>query len=177
MIDPASGAQRLIAKGMFAINGVGAQQISVASNQTFAALRESFAEPPNVYLGSLNGGEWTRLTDLAPDPAKFPPLRVENRYWRGADGLPIHGYLIYPPDYVPGKPYPLFAHVHGGPSWSYVPRYVSPWERLMSERGCLVFMPNPRGSWGRGSAFQAANVGDLGGGDWQDITAGIELFD
>jgi dipeptidyl aminopeptidase/acylaminoacyl peptidase len=37
-------------------------------------------------------------------------------------------------------------------------------------------LPNPRGSWGRGHAYQAANVGDLGGGDWQDINAGIDFL-
>lgn len=45
---------------------------------------------------------------------------------------------------------------------------------MLTARGCFVLMPNPRGSWGRGHAYQAANVGDLGGGDWQDISAGID---
>ncbi|MEP7291506.1 MAG: prolyl oligopeptidase family serine peptidase, partial [Chloroflexota bacterium] len=39
---------------------------------------------------------------------------------------------------------------------------------------CVVLLPNPRGSWGRGHGFQSANVGDLGGGDWQDIQAGVD---
>ena len=46
----------------------------------------------------------------------------------------------------------------------------------MAARGCLVLMPNPRGSWGRGHAYQSANVGDLGGGDWQDINAGVDCL-
>ncbi len=175
-IDPVTGEQRLLSKGMYSINGWGAQRLHPACNGTFAALRESFTEPPNVYLGSLSSGEWTRLTDLPYDLTVFPPLNVENKHWHGTDGQPVHGFLIYPPDYVPGKPYPLFAHVHGGPSWSYVPRYVSPWERLLLELGCIVYMPNPRGSWGRGNAFQSANVGDLGGGDWQDINAGVDAL-
>jgi dipeptidyl aminopeptidase/acylaminoacyl peptidase len=88
----------------------------------------------------------------------------------------VHGFLAYPADYKHGKRYPLFVHMHGGPSWSYVPSYLSPWERLMTARGCFTLMPNPRGSWGRGHAYQAANVGDLGGGDWQDINAGIDAL-
>ena len=175
-IDPASGEQRLLSRGMFSINGWGAQRLHAARNDTFAALRESFTEPPNVYLGSLSTGEWTRLTDLPYDLNTFPPLRAENKYWHGKDEQEIHGYLIYPPDYAPGRPYPLFAHVHGGPSWSYVPRYINPWERLLVDLGCIVYMPNPRGSWGRGNAFQAANVGDLGGGDWDDINAGVDAL-
>jgi len=175
-IDPATGAQRLISKGNYAINGWAAQRLHPASNGTFAVLRESFTEPPNVYLGSLADGAWTQLTDLPFDQESFPPLRVENQFWKGGAGDRIHGFLIYPPNYDPSKRYPLFLHVHGGPSWGYVPRYISAWERLITELGCLVLMPNPRGSWGYGHAFQAANVADLGGGDWQDINAGVDAL-
>jgi dipeptidyl aminopeptidase/acylaminoacyl peptidase len=108
------------------------------------------------------------------DTAAFPPLQVESRSWTGPGDMPVQGFLIYPLDYAPGRRYPLFVNVHGGPSWCYVPEYFLAWARLLSTRGCLVLLPNPRGSWGRGLAYQAANVGDLGGGDWQDIYAGID---
>lgn len=174
-IDPESGSHRLISKGMYSINGFGAQRVHAARNgDRFAVLKSSFGSESNIYLGSLNGGEWQRLTNLAFDREAFPPLHVENRFWSHPDGTPVHGFLVFPPGYTPGKRYPLFVHMHGGPSWSYVPYFTSPWERLMAARGCLVLMPNPRGSWGRGHAYQTANVGDLGGGDWQDINAGID---
>jgi dipeptidyl aminopeptidase/acylaminoacyl peptidase len=175
-IDPQTGQRRLISKGMYNISGQGPQRISAGHNGIFAARRESFTELPNIYLGSLDSGDWQQLTDLAFDQEAFPPLRVENKHWRHPDGTPVHGFLVYPPDYTPGKRYPLFLHVHGGPSWGYVPGYLSAWERLMAARGCLVLMPNPRGSWGYGHAYQSANVGDLGGGDWQDINTGVDLL-
>jgi dipeptidyl aminopeptidase/acylaminoacyl peptidase len=40
--------------------------------------------------------------------------------------------------------------------------------------GFFVFLPNPRGSHGRGIRFASANVRDLGGGDLADILAGID---
>lgn len=172
-INPNTRTAYANSEGMYSINGFGPQCISVTSNGTFAALRQSFSEPPNVYIGSLANGNWQQLTEY---PAALPPLRVENKHWIGTDGMPVHGFLIYPPDYEPGKPYPLFVHVHGGPSWSYVPHYMSSWERLLTARGCLVLMPNPRGSWGRGHDYQSANVGDLGGGDWNDINAGVDCM-
>ncbi|HEX2620626.1 MAG TPA: S9 family peptidase, partial [Phototrophicaceae bacterium] len=171
-VEPDTGKQRIVSKGTYTINGQDEQRISLARNGQFVALRESFTELPNIYLGSLNGGDWKPLTDFHQE--HFPPLHVENRHWQHPDGTVVHGFLVYPPDYVPGKRYPLFVHIHGGPSWGYVPRYLSGWERLIVSRGCLVLMPNPRGSWGRGYAYQTANVGDLGGGDWQDINAGID---
>lgn len=176
-IDPQNGSQRIISKGPYTINGYGAQRVAVAPQaRTFAAIRDSFTEPANVYLGSLDSGGWQSLTELDMDTDKFPPLHVENRFWQHPDGTPVHGFLVYPPNYTPGKRYPLFLHVHGGPSWGYMPRFLSAWERLMSARSCLVLMPNPRGSWGYGHNFQKANVGDLGGGDWQDIMAGVDAL-
>jgi dipeptidyl aminopeptidase/acylaminoacyl peptidase len=175
-IEPESGNKQIISRGMYSINGQNEQRLSLARNGCFVALRESFNEPPNVYLSSLHSNEWEPLSDMHINQELFPPLRVENCYWQHPDGTPVHGFLVYPPGYTPGKRYPLFVHVHGGPSWGYVPRYLSVWERLMATRGCLVLMPNPRGSWGYGYAYQTANVGDLGGGDWQDINAGIDLL-
>ncbi|MBA3869809.1 MAG: S9 family peptidase [Anaerolineae bacterium] len=175
MIDPKTGATRILSEAMVTIGG-NTQQVHAAHNHTFAAVRESFSELSNLYLGSLDGGDWKQLTQLSVDASLLPPLRVENKHWIGRDGMPVQGYLVYPPDYVAGKRYPLFTHVHGGPSLSYSPRYVNSWERLITSRGCLVLMPNPRGSWGCGCAYQSANVGDLGGGDWQDINAGVDCL-
>ncbi len=172
-IDPVDGRRRRINKGAYNINGQGPQVVHATDNGTFAAVRQSFTEVPNIYLGHFDDGAWEQISDLSLD---LPPLRVENRYWQHSDGTPVHGFLVYPSDYQPGKPYPLFTHVHGGPSWGYVPGYECAWERMFSAMGCFVLMPNPRGSWGRGHAYQSANVGDLGGGDWQDINAGVDAM-
>jgi dipeptidyl aminopeptidase/acylaminoacyl peptidase len=46
-----------------------------------------------------------------------------------------------------------------------------------AEAGYAVLMPNPRGSAGRGQAFARANLGDMGGGDLQDILAGVDALE
>jgi dipeptidyl aminopeptidase/acylaminoacyl peptidase len=173
-INPTTGKTHLIFQGLYAINGQGPQSIHIANNGRFATVRQSFAEPPAIYTSSLDSTEWERLISSEVDTKTFPPLQVENRHWHNADGTPVQGFLVYPPDYKVGERRPMFVHVHGGPSWSYLPNYISSWERLIVARGCLVLLPNPRGSWGRGHAYQSSNVGDLGGGDWQDIQAGID---
>ncbi len=173
-IDPASGAITTLASGDYGINGTGAQRIGTSRGSRFTVLCSSFTQPPTIYLGSLDGGDWEPLVRMPVDEQAFPPLRVESRSWTGPDHMPVQGFLIYPLDYTPGQRYPLFVNVHGGPSWSYVPDYYPAWARLLAARGCMVLLPNPRGSWGRGHAYQSANVGDLGGGDWLDIYAGID---
>ncbi len=169
-IDPDQDEARLITSGRYSIP----QKVSVAQSKTFSTVRSSFTEPPNIYIGSLDDGNWRQLTHFSVDIDMFPPLRVENEFWTGPDDMPVQGFLVYPHEYEAGKRYPLFLHVHGGPSLSYMPDYFHWWERLLAARGCFILMPNPRGSWGRGLAYQAANVGDLGGGDWKDINAGVD---
>jgi dipeptidyl aminopeptidase/acylaminoacyl peptidase len=43
-------------------------------------------------------------------------------------------------------------------------------------RGYAVFLPNPRGSGGRGRAFAAMVLGDMGGADAADVLAGIDAL-
>jgi dipeptidyl aminopeptidase/acylaminoacyl peptidase len=47
-------------------------------------------------------------------------------------------------------------------------------EAVLLEAGYAIVHPNPRGSSGRGRAFAAAVVGDMGGEDAHDLLAGVE---
>ena len=68
--------------------------------------------------------------------------------------------------------------VHGGPtgcwSWEFAPAQGSP--QLYASEGVATFFPNVRGSVGRGPEFAEANLGDMGGGDLQDILTGVEAL-
>jgi len=174
-LNPEDGSHHSIFRGEFAINGGGTEAVS-AVGMRFAPVRESFSDPPQMHLGSLENGESRPVSDFAYPLDALPPIRTENRYWQHADGTPTHAYLAYPNPTASGEIPPMVANVHGGPSLSIIPRYFSSWVRVFLELGCTVLLPNPRGSWGRGHAYQAANVGDLGGGDWQDIMAGIDAL-
>src|SRR5262249_18478802 len=44
----------------------------------------------------------------------------------------------------------------------------------LPSQGYYVFLPNPRGSYGFGEAFTAANVKDFGGGDLRDVLTGVD---
>ncbi|HWE64869.1 MAG TPA: S9 family peptidase, partial [Chloroflexota bacterium] len=97
--------------------------------------------------------------------------------WRGFDGLEIGGLLITPPGYEPGRRYPLVVNVHGGPTWlwgDYLHLNWHDWGQWLATAGFVVLLPNPRGSAGRGNDFAAANVGDIGGGDYRDVLAGVD---
>ena len=65
--------------------------------------------------------------------------------------------------------------VHGGPAAAAQPLFYGPGlQQAILERGWAVFRPNPRGSFGQGERYAAANVRDFGHGDLRDILAGID---
>lgn len=98
------------------------------------------------------------------------------RYARA--GLDLEGLVVKPVGYEPGKAYPLLLVIHGGPAGvfdaSFTPRRGVYPVHAFSERGYVVFMPNPRGSSGYGDAFRRANLKDWGFGDYEDIMAGVD---
>ncbi len=153
--------------------------ISVATDgRAFVAQRSAIREPAEVWLGRVEADTiaWHPLTDLhrAGRPALvagFSDVR-----WTAPDGL-AHGGLLMRPVGALG-PTPLVVIVHGGPTamanHGFASRGLSAFAPLLTARGIASFFPNYRGSNGRGVAYAEANHGDMGGGDWADILAGVD---
>ena len=91
------------------------------------------------------------------------------------DGRRIQGWLIKPPGYADGKPYPLLVENHGGPISNYGPRF-SPELQLYASAGYVVFYPNPRGSTGYGEEFGNLLYHDYPGDDYQDVMDGVDVL-
>ena len=138
-----------------------------------AAVLDAPGAPADVAV--FRDADWRRLTNLNPDAPDPDTVGEWERWtWTAADGLEIEGMLLRPRETA--EPYPLVVSVHGGPtgcwSWSYLPYGAI--GALLGQEGYAVFLPNPRGSTGRGQEFARANLGDMGGGDLQDILAGVD---
>ena len=147
-----------------------------ADGSRAAAAYESADEPPEVVLWE-NGSRRT-LTSLNAEIApKVASVEWRIHRWTSFDGLEIEGLLGLPRDRAEGA-LPVVVDVHGGPTgcwfWSFAPAYGFP--NLLASAGYAVLMPNVRGSTGRGSEFAEANLGDMGGGDLQDILTGIDAL-
>ncbi|MEI2618219.1 MAG: S9 family peptidase [Thermomicrobiales bacterium] len=133
--------------------------------------------PANVYSGPL-GGAARRLTDLNPQVRGVSMADMEPLRWNATDGTVVHGWLMLPPGH-PGGPLPLVAAIHGGPSWQWGNWFHGTWHdwgQILAAAGYAVFLPNPRGSTGRGGQFTGANRYDFGGGDFDDIMTGVDLL-
>ena len=139
--------------------------------------RDDPASPPDVWLAEPTSGEieWTKLTDLNPQAAEFRLGEVEAVHWTASDGTEIQGLVIRPVAPDPKGPRPMITMVHGGPTGTWSPSYTAgaDWYGVL-EHGVAVFLPNPRGSTGWGLEFAEANIGDMGGKDWEDIQSGID---
>jgi len=125
-------------------------------------------------LHATRSSEVSRPKRLAtPDliPAGSDLVTSTRVNWRSHDGKSISGLLYLPSASVP-RPLPLVVNVHGGPAGQFTDKYYAIVNLLVAQ-GWAVLQPNPRGSTGYSKAFLAANKDDLGGGDLQDILAGV----
>lgn len=146
--------------------GVGAA--FARDGRTSAAIRESFARPPEVYAGGI--GAWTQLSS-ANRAVKGLAGPAKSIHWT-SDGFPVQGWLVSPaPDTVQGKA-PMIVLIHGGPASAVVPAFHDE-TLLFASQGYAVFRPNPRGSFGQGEAFTRAVVKDFGHGDLRDVMRGV----
>jgi len=159
-------------KGSILSGGFGMQFSISSDGETLGFVQQSFDKPPEVWAGK--SGEWKQITHrndgLRPAWGKSVSL-----HWTTDIGK-VQGWLTYPSDFDPAKKYPLIVRVHGGPSWAVTPEWPTRWEYAMAlpSQGYFVFQPNPRGSYGQGEKFTAANVKDFGYGDFRDIMAGVD---
>jgi dipeptidyl aminopeptidase/acylaminoacyl peptidase len=147
--------------------------ISLAlDGKTSAVVRQSFTRPPEVWVGPI--GHWSQLSHRNSGLQQAWGKSV-SLHWTTKVGA-VQGWLTYPKDFDPSKKYPLVVRVHGGPSWAVMPYWPTRWDFSMAlpSQGYFVLQPNPRGSYGQGEKFTAANRKDWGGGDFQDILAGVD---
>ena len=97
----------------------------------------------------------------------------ESIRYEGPGGVEIEAFVVRPPDFREGERYPLALIVHGGPHGAHGRSYRHEVHHHASE-GRIVLLVNPRGSTGYSQDFAAMCIGDWGGGDYEDIMAGVD---
>ncbi|MET1161446.1 MAG: S9 family peptidase, partial [Pseudoxanthomonas sp.] len=152
------------------------QAFNVSADGTIVYVGMRSDMPAEIW--SLANGKARALTSTNPQVARWLRGRLREISWKSSrDGLQIHGLLMLPPDYEPGKPLPTLVQVHGGPAWAWWSGWLGSWHewaQLLASHGYAVLMPNPRGSEGQGSAFTELARNDWGGADYQDVLDGLD---
>jgi dipeptidyl aminopeptidase/acylaminoacyl peptidase len=113
---------------------------------------------------SRQNDAWLATVKLAnTEPASF----------NSKDGTRISGFIVTPPDYVPGRAYPTLLWIHGGPVSQFANTFTSTWQ-IFAASGYVVVSANPRGSSGRGENFSKSIYADWGNKDSEDVLAAID---
>lgn len=153
--------------------------VSVSKNgSVLACIAEPDIAPGDVWTVSRDGMVY-RATHLNPILETVALSHLEPLQWKSTDGLTVEGWLLRPPNAQPDQRLPLVTYVHGGPSYQWGNWFHGTWHdwaHNLAARGFAVFLPNPRGSTGKGGAFTSANQADLGGLDFDDIMTGIDAL-
>ncbi len=178
-IDPQAKSQRTVWTAPVSASGSRDGRFVFSADGAIAAsVTEDYGHAAHIVAG--------RLPDLVPithdNDGHKPQVSARSVSWTN-DQFNVQGWLLSPSKVEPGKKYPMIVMVHGGPAAAVTPRFVSQDDggsalvRELTNKGYYIFMPNPRGSYGQGTAFSGANKRDFGGGDWRDILAGVDAVE
>ncbi len=147
----------------------------ISANGEFALVAVSNAiNPGELYKQTIATGEREALTSFNSTYLEEVELvEPEAIVYKGATDWDVHGWLMKPAGYVEGEKYPLIVEIHGGPHAMYANTFFHELQ-LLAAQGYGVLYVNPRGSHGYSQEFVDAVRGDYGGGDYEDIMAGLD---
>jgi dipeptidyl aminopeptidase/acylaminoacyl peptidase len=153
-------------------------ELATAAGHT--AVRVSSDRAP-VEVFALEEGRLRPLS--AHNQALFAEISlgtVEDIAFRSRDGTQLHGQIVKPADYVPGRRYPTVLWIHGGPNGqddhsleleSYSPTLE---RQLFATHGYVALAVNYRGGTGRGAQFARSILADWGHKEVEDLLAGVD---
>ena len=157
------GGKREIADGSFDRRG---QKLAFAAGSIFAI--------SDIYVFDVVSGEEKQLTAVNKelfDQIEWPELEELN--FKARDGWDLHGWLLKPVGFEPGKQYPLVLDIHGGPHTCFGYAFYQEMQLLAAEGYGVLFI-NPRGSTSYGQAFVDAVRGDYGNRDYKDLMDAVD---
>jgi dipeptidyl aminopeptidase/acylaminoacyl peptidase len=85
----------------------------------------------------------------------------------------ISAFLYVPFNMARNGQNAAIVYIHGGPTAQNLNSF-NRFVQYAVNQGYMVLAPNYRGSTGYGKEFQQANLFDMGGGDLQDVLAGVD---
>ena len=143
-----------------------------APDGAFAVLASTDIEPPEV--AALENGKLRRLSHQNDEwLSKVMLGTTEDFTSTSSDGTEVHGLIVKPATYQPGRKYPTLLRIHGGPNGQ--DEHSFSFEReLLAANGYVVVAVNYRGSNGRGSAYQKSIFADWGDKEVIDLLGAMD---
>ena len=130
--------------------------------------------PGDLYVFDAASGKLERLWGPNDAVLAEEPLgQVEDFWYDAHDGRKLHGWIVKPADFDPGKKYPLILQIHGGPHVPYGYGFFHEF-RTLADAGYIVLYTNPRGSTSYGSEFANVIQYEYPGDDYKDLMRGVD---
>jgi len=151
----------------------GAGSFSVSRSGAIALTTGTPAAPGDIAVWS--GGTLRTVTAVNEELLQQKtPGRLEEIWFESSkDKRRIEGWILYPPNFDPGKKYPLILEIHGGPFADYGDRFDFE-KQVYAARGYVVFYENPRGSTSYGEQFANLIHHAYPGDDFYDLDSGVD---
>jgi len=144
--------------------------------QVLLALHDSASAPHELMRLDPGNGSQRALTAFNAGRSAALDLPEPEHFWStNAAGTRIHNLLIRPAGFDPGKRYPLFVLIHGGPHTMWRDTFFVRWNyHLIAGDDKVVLLTNYTGSTGFGEAFAQAIQGDPLKGPADEINAAAD---
>lgn len=114
------------------------------------------ARPAEIFIADAAGER--RHTSVADDfVGAAGPVPAE-RFTARSAGEEVDAWIFTPPNFDPGRRYPLLFNIHGGPFTQYGNVFFDEAQH-QARAGFVVVLSNPRGSSGRHTAWGQATMG------------------
>ena len=141
---------------------------------------QDFNTPADLYVGTVGktADRQVQVTDANPWVRDSIAMgKVEVVQWKSVKDFTIEGLVHTPAGYDPAakKPIPLILNIHGGPAGAWTNNF-STIAHVYNGLGYALISPNVRGSVGYDDKLMRGNMGDIGGGDYQDVMTGVDAM-
>ena len=152
--------------------------VSVARDGRVCFALQSLSEPSEVYSCAADGRGLQRHTRFTEEvTARFGMGEVREMQFEGAYGETVQMYVVLPPDYQPGRKYPLVQVVHGGPHGISADQFHPRWNgQLFAAPGYIAALVNFQGSTSWGQDFAERIQAAWGDRPYQDVMRATDLL-
>jgi acylaminoacyl-peptidase len=135
--------------------------------------RDALDSPAQIFE-MKNGGAPRQLTHAGEDTLAQTPLAAfEGFSFTGWNEEAVHGIIVQPANFRPGRKYPVAFLIHGGPHGSFGNAWSYRWNpQVWAGMGYAVVMVDFHGSTGYGEAFAKSIVGHWGDRPLTDLQKG-----
>lgn len=152
-------------------------------NASFSHFVDSWSDattPAQVRLHRADGSELRVIDDnraAAATVARYRTSKPEFLRVATRDGFEMEAMLLKPPDFDPGRKYPVYQHAYGGP---HSPQVVNRWggtasmyHQMLAQKGIVVWICDNRSASGKGAESAWANYKAFGASELADIEDGL----